>query len=165
MMTNFQYRVARAQRGSACLILALSAGLLGGCTSESLRVALETQRRADDVQQAIFDRQHEGLRVLLYRDLTAQLAAGEGGLSAAQRAVVNRAWNERDLIEFWSVQFERSKALRLIGVDTKLYADQAIVDLLVKSLEAKADRVRQGFADAAAETAAPSVASDKEDER
>jgi hypothetical protein len=140
-------------------ILAASAvlggtALLAGCTPESLRVALETQRRADEVQQGLFDRQHEGLRILLYRDLVTKLAAADGGLSTAQRALINAAWNERDLIEFWAVQYERSKALRLIGVDAKLYADQSIVDLLLKSLEATADRARQAFANAAAGQAA-----------
>jgi len=122
--------------------------IAGGCTSESTRVALESQRRADQVTQALFERQHDALRVLLYRDLTTRLAA-VGELSAAQREIVNEAWNERDLIEFWATQFERAKALRLVGVDAKLYAGQSIVDLLWKALSAKVDRAQQGLAAAA----------------
>lgn len=118
----------------------------GGCTAESTRVALETQRRADDVQQAVFDRQHEALRTLLYRDLVQRLAAGDTPLTAEQRAALNAAWNDRDLVEFWSLQFERARALRVVGVDAKLYADQSVIDLLWKTIAARADRVQQGLA-------------------
>lgn len=128
----------------------------GGCTAESTRIAIETQRRADQVQEAIFDRQHDGLRLLLYRDAVQRLAhaAGEGGFDATQQSVLNDVWNERDLLEFWRVQFERSKALRLIGVDAKLYSDQAVIDLLIKALSAKAGRVNEGLAAAAGAMAA-----------
>lgn len=128
---------------AACLAGVLIS--LAGCTRESLRVAIETQQRADLVQQAIFDRQHEGLRIFLYRDLVRRLEQSGAALSEGQRAVINDVWNERDLIEFWHVQHERSRALRLIGVDAKLYSDQSIVDLLWKSLSAKLDRVKQGI--------------------
>lgn len=120
--------------------------LFGGCTRESLRVAIETQQRADLVQQAVFDRQHEGLRIFLYRDLVRRLEQAGVELSEAQRSVINDVWNERDLIEFWHMQHERSRALRMIGVDAMLYSDQSIVDLLWKSLSAKLDRVKQGLA-------------------
>ena len=128
---------------------ALVAGLLaflGGCTRESVRQALEAQQRADEIQQAIFDRQHDGLRMLLFRDMEARLALAGENLNESQQAVLNRAWNDRDLIEFWSVQQERSKALRLAGVDAKLFADQSVLDLLYKSMQAKLDRARQAVA-------------------
>ncbi|HPM23969.1 MAG TPA: hypothetical protein PLP66_08675 [Phycisphaerae bacterium] len=124
----------------------LALGVSGGCTAESTRVALETQRRADDVQQAVFDRQHEALCTLLYRDLVQRLAAADAPLTAEQRAALNAAWNDRDLIEFWSLQFERARALRVVGVDAKLYADQSVIDLLWKTIAARADRVQQGLA-------------------
>lgn len=117
-----------------------------GCTRESVRVALETQRRADEVQQATFDRQHESLRILLFRDLARRLEPDGKTLTPAQWAALNEAWNDRDLIEFWLVQQERAKALRLLGVDAKLYGDQSILDLLVKALEAKFDRGKEGLA-------------------
>jgi hypothetical protein len=115
----------------------------GGCTGESLRAALDAQRRADAVQQAVFDCQHEALRILLFRDLLAELERGGGALTAGQRATVNRAWNDRDLFEFWAVQHERARALRMVGVDVKLYSDQSIVDLLYKQMTAKLDRLKQ----------------------
>jgi hypothetical protein len=128
------------------LIVLGAAALVGGCTRESVRVAIETQRRADAVQQTVFERQHDALRILLYRDLVNRLEKPGAPLSAVQRAAVNKAWNDRDLVEFWAVQWERSKALRLIGVDAKLYSDQSIVDLLYKSLAAKAQRAKEGIA-------------------
>jgi hypothetical protein len=115
------------------------------CTRESTRVAIETQRRADDVQQVVFDRQHEALSILLYRDLLRQLEPAGSGWSPAQQEALNGIWNERDLIEFWAIQNERARALRLAGVDAKLFADQSIVDLLWKSIETRMDRARQGL--------------------
>lgn len=127
---------------TATLIVSLNCG----CTRESVRQALATQQRADAIQQAVFDRQHDGLRVLLFRDLTTRLAAGGAPLNDAQQVTLNQAWNERDLIEHWCVQQERAKALRLAGVDAKLFADQSIVDLLIKQAEARFDRAKQAVA-------------------
>lgn len=128
-----------------CGLLAVMVSL-GGCTRESLRVALAAQQRADQVQQAVFDRQHEALCILLYRDLQHRLEQAGTPLTPGQRAVLNKVWNDRDLVEFWMLQHARAKALRLIGVDAKLYGDQSVVDLLYKSLSARADRVRRGLA-------------------
>jgi hypothetical protein len=129
-----------------CVLAAIS---VGACTRESTRVAIETQRRADDVQQAVFDRQHEALCVLLYRDLVHRLETAESRLSPPQREALNEVWNDRDLVEFWGIQNERARALRLAGVDAKLFSDQSIVDLLWKSIETRMERARQGLAAAA----------------
>lgn len=134
-----RWAVVGAALGVASLLWA------GGCTRESTRVAIETQRRADDVQQVVFDRQHEALCTLLYRDLLHRAEPAESGWSPAQREALNEVWNERDLIEFWAIQNERARALRLAGVDAKLFTDQSIVDLLWKSLETRMDRARQGL--------------------
>jgi hypothetical protein len=131
------------------IVVSVSVALLTGCSAESTRVAIEAQQRANEVQEAVFDRQHDGLVTLLYRDLAQKLdaMADEGAaLNDAQRGALNAAWNERDLVEFWRVQYERSKALRLIGVDAKLYSDQAVVDLLIKALTAKVERGKQAIA-------------------
>ncbi len=126
---------------AACVVLTTS-----GCTRESVRIALRAQQRADQVHQTVFDRQHEGLRILLYRDLIRRLETAGPTLSADQRAVVNAVWNERDLIEFWAIQNERAKALRLIGVDAKLYSDKSPLELLLKSLTAKVNRLAPAVA-------------------
>lgn len=122
------------------------------CTAESTRAALACQQRADRIQQAIFERQHDGLRLLLYRDALERL---EWASTPQQRAaVLNEVWNERDLIEFWAVQHERCAALRLMGVDVKLYADQSLLDLLVRQMEARWQRMEEGLAEGAARLAA-----------
>ena len=113
-----------------------------GCARESLRVAIAAQQRADQVQQAVFERQHDALRVLLFRDLEARLAIAGQPLTADQHTLLNEAWNERDLVEFWMQQHERARALRLVGVDAKLYADQPAVDLLYKALSTKMSRAQ-----------------------
>jgi hypothetical protein len=129
-------------RVAMCMPIVVSAA---ACTRESTRVAIETQRRADDVQQVVFDRQHEALCMLLYRDLLRRLETAQSGLSPAQREALNEIWNDRDLIEFWALQNERAQALRLAGVDAKLFSEQSIVDLLWKSIEARMERARQGL--------------------
>jgi len=139
-------RVLLRSVGWVLPVLLLASVTTAGCTRESVRVALKAQQRADQVQQAVFDRQHEALCIFLYRDLRHRLEADGTSLSQAQTAALNEVWNDRDLVEFWQVQHERARALRLIGVDAKLYGDQSIVDLLYKSLMAKADRVKQGIA-------------------
>ncbi len=141
--------VRRGTRMGAKLCV-LAVIFVGACTRESTRVAIETQRRADDVQQAVFDRQHEALCILLYRDLVRRLEESESCLSPPQRAALNEVWNDRDLVEFWVIQNERARALRLAGVDAKLFSDQSIVDLLWKSIETRMERARQGLAAGAA---------------
>lgn len=119
---------------------------MSGCTRDSTRVAIETQRRVDEVQQAVFDDQHEALRVLLYRDLVHRLEVPGVELEPVQRETLNEVWNDRDLLEFWAIQNERAKALRVAGVDAKLFSDQSVIDLLLKSVEARFDRAAQGLA-------------------
>ncbi len=133
------------------LVLVLMVLLVGGCTAPSLRLALNAQQRADEVQQFVFQRQHEGLRIMLHRDLLHRLEQDDATLNAAQREALNEAWNERDLLEFWALQFERAKALRLAGVDAKLYADQSPVDLIIKSLDRRFERIKDGWATALGE--------------
>lgn len=149
---------ARGCRRSVLVATVLSALSAGGCTRESVRLALDAQRRADGVQQAVFDRQHQALCALLYRDLVQRLErAAAQPMSPHEREIVNAAWNDRDLLEFWAVQHERARALRLAGVDAKLFADQSPVDLLIKQADARVDRVIE----AAAEYAGSRVGSDK----
>jgi hypothetical protein len=115
--------------------------LLGiGCTRESTRVALAAQRRSDDVQRAVFERQHDALRVLMYRDLVRRLEQHGEALNSAQRAALSEIWNDRDLIEFWALQHERAAALRVMGVDAKLFADQSVVDLWWKQVASRTER-------------------------
>jgi hypothetical protein len=140
-------RTRHSTRGSIWgLLLAAATLTVAGCTRESLRIALETQRRADEVEETVVQRQHEALCILLYRDLQRQLDAAGVALDDTQRTALSAAWNDRDLLEFWLVQHERVKALRLVGVDMKLAADQSVLDLLIKQLEVRTGRIEQGLA-------------------
>lgn len=133
-----------------------SLSLLAGCTAESTRIAIDAQRRADDVQRAVFDRQHDGLKVLLFRDAQRQL---ESAKSHEQRTLaLNNAWNDRDLLEFWQQQYDRAAALRLVGVDAKLYADQSMLDLLIKQIDTRVQRAEKGWAAAKARQAGKAAA-------
>lgn len=118
---------------------------LSGCTRESVRTAIAAQRRADQIQQAVHDRQQESLHILLYRNLVAQLHADDERLTSGQQAALNQAWNDRDLVEFWNVQFERARVLRTVGVDMQLVSQQAVVDLLIKNARLKLERLKQGL--------------------
>jgi hypothetical protein len=104
--------------------------------------------RANEVQETLFERQHDGLKVLLFRDVLRRVADA-GDATDEQQAVLNQAWNERDLLEFWAIQQERAKALRLLGVDAQLYSQQSMLDLLVKSIETRARRLEQAAVRAA----------------
>lgn len=141
-------RTGRRRGGGAIAVSAMMASALaGGCSAESTRVAIEAQRRSNDVQQTVVERQHEALRLLLHRELRARLdSLGVQGLSAEQVEAIERAWSERDLLEFWLIQHERAAALRLIAVDAKLYADQSAVDLLMKDMLRRADRAGEAAA-------------------
>lgn len=145
-------------------IALVGVGALVGCTAESTRIAIETQQRVDTVQQGVFDKQHEGLRILLFRDLLRRLQATGVELSAEQIATLNHFWNERDLVEFWAVQNERALGLRHVGVDAQLYADQAVLDLLWKAVTAKGERASEAIAGLAGSGLAPPVHGDDSDD-
>ncbi|MFO0840508.1 MAG: hypothetical protein U1D55_18530 [Phycisphaerae bacterium] len=140
-------RKSAARRDRTCrLAVAALFAALSGCTGESTRIALQVQQRADEVQQVLFERQADALRILLFRDALRRIEQGGPALAAEQRAALSDVWNERDLLEFWSVQQERAKALRLIGVDAKLFGDQSPIDLVFKSLRARFGRAREAIA-------------------
>ncbi len=130
---NEATRLHRLLAGATLLGLCASMASLAGC--ESTRIAIATQARANDVQQTIFDQQQEALRIYQFRALAATL-----NLPPEQTAVLNAAWNERNTLNWWAVQFERSKSLRLVGVDTKLWASESILELIGKQIEQKTDR-------------------------
>lgn len=124
------------------LAVAVLTLLIGaGCTPTSVKVALTSQARADDVQNTVVQNYHHAVKVLLFRDTLAKLNAAS--TSDARQVVLNKAWNERDLFEWWMLQYERASALRVIGVDSKLYADQSIFDLLYKSLTEKVETMME----------------------
>jgi hypothetical protein len=142
------------------LILAIPILLvtLSGCTAESTRLAIQNERKANAVDMALYEREHQGLSVYIFRDTVAQMKES-GGLNAQQIAILNNAWNDRDLLEFWAVQKDRIMALRREGVEAKLYSDQSMIDLLIKQLELKFDRVKPAIAAAFGESMTKSLIS------
>lgn len=136
---------AHAARGLLLGAL-LGCAALSGCTRESVRLAISAQRRADEVQRSVFEHQHAALRVLLYRDLAVRLAQDAAPLNDVQRAALSATWNDRDLAEFWALQYERAASLRTATVDAALASQQSIIDLLWKQLTARGDRVAEGIA-------------------
>jgi hypothetical protein len=121
-------------RTKICAMLLI--GLVAGCTAPSTRLAVENLRRANAVDDGVFEQQHDALRVLLYRDLAARLDTADASLPEDWRTGLNEVWNERDLIEFWALQHERARALRLVGVEMKLLADQGPLPLLWRAQSA-----------------------------
>lgn len=133
------------------IILTLACAFLAtGCTSQSTMTAIASQKRVNAVDEAIFKNQADNLKQVLYDRLVVDLERSGGGyLNDAQKVALSQAWNDRDLLEFWSVQHEKSKAYRLVGVDAKLYNDQGILDLFLKSAEDGWVKAKLGLADAA----------------
>jgi hypothetical protein len=121
--------------------------LFAGCTAAATKTALDTQKRVNTIQETVYSNQAKSLKVLLYKNLVVQLERdGQALLNEKQKATLNQAWNDRDTIEWWSIQNERAKALRLVGVDSVLYDSQGIIDLMFKSLEEKWIDTKAGIA-------------------
>jgi len=135
---------APSPKPTTIVVLLLTALLLAGCSRTSIKLAIENQQRADDVAEHIVDQQHEALKILLFRDTAAKLAAG-----ADVTETLNQAWNDRDRFEFWRVQYERAKMVRFVGVDLALYANQAVFDLFWKAIQERIQTGKQAIAAAA----------------
>ena len=114
-----------------CIFGVLAAG---GCTSESTRVAIETQRRADEVQQAVFERQHEALCLLLYRDLVRRPTSSPTDLPAEQR----QALAKTDPAAYWEAFWPWRK-----DWDARADAAAKVVTDSVSAEQARAKEIRQ----------------------
>lgn len=145
---------------SAVLLISV----LAGCSDPSLKIAIDAQRRADEVEDFLFQQQHDGLVLYLYRDLAHQLGTEETPLSNEQQVTLNAGWNERDLIEHWALQHERAKALRNVGVNTRLYSQQSIIDLIGKSLSQRVSTAQAAIAGEAAENAVTDTVAEAQEE-
>ena len=123
-----------------CLILM---GIIGigtcsvGCTSASTKIALEASNRVTQIQDKIQENQNKALKWYIFQKLLTDINAAKTSDQVA--ALLNKAWQDRDLVEFWAVQWERARALHIIGVEAKLYSDEGILDLIWKQLSGKGD--------------------------
>jgi hypothetical protein len=108
-----------------------------GCTAVSTKLAIEGSRRTDEVRTAVVDRQHRSLLILSYRETLAELNKATSDQERA--AILNEAWNNRDLFEFWYIQDVLARAMHYATVDAKLAASQSIIDLLLKDMSKRAE--------------------------
>jgi hypothetical protein len=107
-----------------------------GCTATSTMLAIEGSERSDAVRTAVVERQHRSLKILLFRDTLDRLVLAKS--AEEQEAVLNEAWNDRDLIEFWLIQDTLARCLHIATVDAKLASDQSIFQLIVQDISRRA---------------------------
>lgn len=115
------------------------AGCLTACSTMSARYALENQQRATEVENTLFSNQQQSLKDYLYNETEAGLLQTSDPNEV--HTLLNKYTQERDTLDFWALQHERVNQLRLIGVNTKLWADQSILDLLYKDAERRLSKV------------------------
>lgn len=108
--------------------------LLCGCTSESTRIALEQSQRIENIQDTLVQNLHDTALLFMYRDFIDTIPEAE------QLKFLEYNKN-RDQLEFWMIQWERARALRLITLDSKLISNQSIIDLLIKRANLNQERI------------------------
>lgn len=112
------------------LVFFMSAIVVGlfvfGCASD--KVVQEARTTALKTRADVFERQHEALTVLLYQKTVNDLKLDE-----AQAELLKSSWEERRLMEFWNVQWERANAMEVV-VDEAIAAHQNSFVLLGKEL-------------------------------
>lgn len=118
-------------------------GLLGvlvfasACTSTSNRLAVRGSERSDGVTSAVIERQHKSLGLLLYRETLAKL---EGETDPHQQAaIIQDAFNDRDLFEFWYVQATLARCLHYGTVDTYLASQKSMFDLIAQDVAKRSE--------------------------
>lgn len=134
-LARFHERIDGRDTVIWCVILAAAIGLmilLGGCTAPSNTLAREGSARSDEVRSYVSSQQHRSLTILLFRETLAKLNAAKS--DEERTAILNQAWNDRDLFEFWRTQDLLAQFTHVATVDNYLTANQSIFDLLGKSV-------------------------------
>lgn len=103
--------------------------LLSGCTGPSTKLAIEKQREIENRQDEIVENMNYSLLVYQYQDLRDKIHSGK-----ADDDYLSSMWNARNGLQNMMIQWERIRALRLITIDTYLYAQQNILDLKYKRM-------------------------------
>jgi hypothetical protein len=124
--------------GIIVLILAWGIWMLAGCTATSTKLAIAGSERSDEIRTAVVERQHRSLKILSFRATLAKL--NRAATDEERTAILNDAWNDRDLFEFWLVQDTLARALHYATVDAKLAASQSMFDLLIKDICNRAEK-------------------------
>ncbi|MFO0971843.1 MAG: hypothetical protein U1A27_00175 [Phycisphaerae bacterium] len=115
------------------LAITIAAGWLPACTAPSNRMAADASARCDAVRAAVVERQHHSLLVLAYRDTLARLNAAT--TPAERAAILNEAWNDRDLFDFWCRQEVLARATHYATVDAYIAGQQGMLALLAKGAQ------------------------------
>jgi hypothetical protein len=144
------------------LFCAAMAATICGCTAPSTTMAIKGSDDSDAIRTAVVQRQHDGLKVLLYRDTLAKLNAAK--TDEERSAILNAAWNERDLVEFWFNQDTLARCLHFATVDAKLATSQAMFDLIFKNLARSAKKPLQAVDDYMAAQLATGLLSSQTDQ-
>ena len=109
--------------------------LLAGCTPTSTKLAIAGSERSDGVRSFVTAEQHRSLKVLLFRETLTKLKAAQ--TDEVREAVLNDAWNDRDLFEFWYLQDCWARALHYATVDAKLASSKSMASLIAKDIAIK----------------------------
>ena len=126
MMTN------RTHAAVAAFIAAVSLCILvaTGCTATSTTLAIAGSERSDEVRSFVTAEQHRSLTLLLFRETAAAIELAQ---TADERAaVLDKAWNDRDLFEYWYLQDTLARALHYATVDAKLATSKSTIELIAK---------------------------------
>lgn len=115
--------------------------LLAGCTPTSTKLAKDGSERSDNVMGFVTAAQHRSLKILLFRETLAKLHTAT--TDAERQAILNAAWNDRDLFEFWAAQTLLARALHYATVDAKLESSRGIGSLLAEDLAKQSQGVVQ----------------------
>ena len=108
-----------------CLLVSLC-----GCTKASTKIAIETSTEYIARNDDLINKYHD--LVLQYMFTCFAL---KNNLTAEQLSEFNKLWNNRNVVEFWLIQHERNDTLHTVGIDAKLYDDQAIFSLMLEKLK------------------------------
>ena len=119
-----------------------------GCTPTSTTLAIQGSERSDEVRSFVTAEQHRSLNLMLFRETAAAIEQAQSPDERA--AVLNKAWNDRDLFEYWYLQDTLARALHYATVDMKLATSKSMIDLIATDVATPAQTPLQAVDEYAA---------------
>lgn len=120
---------------TALCILAIS-----GCAST--KIAIESSSRVENVQDTIVNNQHTYIKYANFEKLLTEVEKIKGSpLTDEEKVALNAIAVERTDAEKWMIQWERARALRMVTVDSKLYADRSIFETAAEALSKNVEKL------------------------
>lgn len=139
MTSDERARMQGIAVGLAAAVLVGLGCLAGpGCTATSTLKAIEASNRTDDVRSYVARQQHRSLLIEKFRNTALRINAAK--TDEERTAILNEAWNDRNLFEFWVQQELLARATHIAVVDAKLESDRSTLDLLSKDIARKLRR-------------------------